>query len=43
MYRENIGEPEILAELTPMIHRYAAERQPGEPFGDFVMRAGYIA
>jgi sulfite reductase (NADPH) hemoprotein beta-component len=42
MYRENIGEPEILAELTPMIHRYAAERQPGEPFGDFVIRAGYV-
>lgn len=42
MYRENIGEKEILAELTPMIHRYAKERNKGEPFGDFVIRAGYV-
>ncbi|HMO51552.1 MAG TPA: assimilatory sulfite reductase (NADPH) hemoprotein subunit [Kiritimatiellia bacterium] len=42
MYRENIGEEQILAELTPMIHRYAAEREPGEKFGDFVIRAGYV-
>ncbi len=43
MYRENIGEKQILDELTPMIQRYAAERKAGEPFGDFVIRAGYIA
>lgn len=42
MYRENIGEEQILAELTPIIQRYAKEREKGEPFGDFVIRAGYV-
>ena len=42
MYRENIGEEQILAELTPIIQRYAAERTSGEKFGDFVIRAGYV-
>jgi sulfite reductase (NADPH) hemoprotein beta-component len=42
MYRENIGEEQILEELTPMIHRYAKERKAGEPFGDFVIRSGYV-
>lgn len=43
LYRENIGEDEILAELTPLIERFAAEREAGEHFGDFVIRAGIIA
>ncbi|NNC23762.1 NADPH-dependent assimilatory sulfite reductase hemoprotein subunit [Salinisphaera sp. USBA-960] len=43
LYRENIGEAEILAELTPLINRYAVEASAGEPFGDFVIRAGVIA
>ena len=42
LYRENIGEPEILAELEPMIDHYARERRDGEPFGDFVIRTDYI-
>lgn len=42
MYRENIGEEQILAELSPIIHRYAKERNQGEKFGDFVIRAGYV-
>jgi sulfite reductase (NADPH) hemoprotein beta-component len=42
LYRENIGEQEILAVLEPMIHQYAKERQEGEHFGDFVIRAGYV-
>jgi sulfite reductase (NADPH) hemoprotein beta-component len=42
LHRENIGEQEILAELKPMIDHYAQEREAGEPFGDFVIRAGYI-
>lgn len=42
LYRENIGEAEILDELTPMIGRFAAERNDGEHFGDFVIRAGII-
>jgi len=43
IYRETVTEPEILAILKPMIKRYALERTPGERFGDFVIRAGYIA
>lgn len=42
MYRENIDEKEILATLEPIIHRYAKERDNGEHFGDFVIRAGYV-
>ncbi|WP_110651756.1 NADPH-dependent assimilatory sulfite reductase hemoprotein subunit [Salinicola peritrichatus] len=42
LYRENINEATILAELTPLIRRYAAEREAGEPFGDFVIRIGVI-
>ncbi|KAG9056579.1 hypothetical protein FS842_010264 [Serendipita sp. 407] len=43
IYRENVTEPQILAILGPMIKRYALERQKGERFGDFVIRAGYIS
>ena len=42
LYKENIGETEILETLAPIFRRYAAERQPGERFGDFVIRAGYV-
>ncbi|MGJ8513519.1 NADPH-dependent assimilatory sulfite reductase hemoprotein subunit [Carnimonas bestiolae] len=42
MYRENIDEETILKELTPLLYRYAEERNEGEHFGDFVIRAGVI-
>jgi sulfite reductase (NADPH) hemoprotein beta-component len=42
LYRENIGEKEILETLKPILHQYAKERQPKERFGDFVIRAGII-
>lgn len=42
MYRENIGEEEILNELRLLFGRYAKERHEGEHFGDFVVRAGII-
>lgn len=42
MYRENIGEEEILSELRVLIARYAKERETGEHFGDFVIRAGVV-
>jgi len=42
LYRENINEEQILAELTPIIQRYAQEREAGERFGDFVIKAGYV-
>ena len=42
IYRENVGEEEILKELGVILPRYAKERQEGEHFGDFVIRAGIV-
>ncbi len=42
VYRENIGETEILTELDGLFARFAAERQPDERFGDFVVRVGIV-
>ncbi|PJH91588.1 assimilatory sulfite reductase (NADPH) hemoprotein subunit [Bacillus sp. SN1] len=42
MYRENIGEDDILSELRVLLSCYAKERDEGEHFGDFVIRAGII-
>ncbi|WP_085522826.1 assimilatory sulfite reductase (NADPH) hemoprotein subunit [Tuberibacillus sp. Marseille-P3662] len=42
LYRENIGEEEILENLRPILFQYAKERQDGEHFGDYVIRAGYV-
>ncbi|KAF9289029.1 hypothetical protein BGZ68_010184 [Mortierella alpina] len=42
LYKESLTEPEIVAELTPMIRRWAAERLDGEHFGDFVIRVGIV-
>lgn len=42
LYRENIGEEEILNTLRPILFQYVKERQEGERFGDYVIRAGYI-
>lgn len=43
LYRENIDEPAILAALDPLFARYAADRVPGERFGDFLVRAGIVS
>lgn len=43
IYRENIGEEEILATLKPIFFQFAKERQENEHFGDFVIRSGYVA
>lgn len=42
MVRENIGEAEILDLLAETIRRYAREREPGEAFGDFTIRAAIV-
>ncbi|KRE75075.1 assimilatory sulfite reductase (NADPH) hemoprotein subunit [Paenibacillus sp. Soil750] len=42
LYKENIGESEILDSLQTIIPHYAKERQHEEHFGDFVIRAGYV-
>jgi sulfite reductase (NADPH) hemoprotein beta-component len=43
LHRENIGEAEILRDLSGLFRRYAAERTAGERFGDFAVRAGLVA
>src|SRR5690606_9232859 len=43
LYRADLGHDEIVAALTPLIERYAREREAGERFGDFVIRKGYVA
>ncbi|MEK4028531.1 assimilatory sulfite reductase (NADPH) hemoprotein subunit [Pseudobacillus sp. FSL P4-0506] len=42
LYKENVGEKEILALLRPILSQYAKERQEGERFGDYVIRAGIV-
>jgi sulfite reductase (NADPH) hemoprotein beta-component len=42
LYKENIGEAEILESLRPIVAQYAKERREGEHFGDFTIRAGYV-
>jgi sulfite reductase (NADPH) hemoprotein beta-component len=42
LYRENLVDEDIVAALEPILRRYARERNPGEHFGDFVIRAGYV-
>ncbi len=43
LYAQDVDEKRILALLDPLIARYAKERNDGEHFGDFVIRAGVIA
>ncbi len=40
--RENVGEAAILEVLDDTLGRYAREREAGEPFGDFTIRAGIV-
>ncbi|WEM42063.1 assimilatory sulfite reductase (NADPH) hemoprotein subunit [Photobacterium sp. DA100] len=42
MYRENITVEQILSELDSLVGRWAKEREAGEDFGDFTIRAGII-
>ncbi len=43
LYRENIDEAAILAELDPLFAQYASGRESGEHFGDFLVRTGVVA
>ena len=43
MYLENVGEPAILEALDKVLGHFARERKEGEHFGDFAIRAGYVA
>ncbi len=42
LYRRDVDETAILEALTPLLHEYAAGREAGERFGDWVIRAGHI-
>ncbi|MEO6217564.1 MAG: NADPH-dependent assimilatory sulfite reductase hemoprotein subunit [Sphingomonas sp.] len=42
MVRENIGENQILDMLSDVLGRFSREREAGERFGDFVIRAGIV-
>lgn len=42
LYRSSIMEPEILEIMKGLFSRYAKERNQGECFGDWTLRAGII-
>jgi sulfite reductase (NADPH) hemoprotein beta-component len=43
LYAEDVDHAGIIAQLDPPFAAYAAERGLGEHFGDFVIRAGFVA
>ena len=43
IYRENVDEVALLEALDLLFARYAGEREPGEHFGDFLLRTGVLA
>ena len=43
LYRENLDEPAILAELDPLFAAWSAERTRGESFGDYLHRSGRLS
>lgn len=42
LYRENIDETTLLDSLDPLFRQYAAQRDAGERFGDFLVRSGVV-
>lgn len=42
LYKASVPVAELVPILGPIFRRYATERTPGETFGDFVIRAGYV-
>ncbi len=42
MYKENITDKQILEEIDLLVARWSKEREEGEAFGDFTIRAGII-
>jgi sulfite reductase (NADPH) hemoprotein beta-component len=43
LYREDLDHAGIISALEPLFAAYARERQKGERFGDFTIRAGHVA
>jgi sulfite reductase (NADPH) hemoprotein beta-component len=42
LYAEDVDKAQIVRLLEPIFTRYAKERDEGERFGDFAIRAGYV-
>jgi sulfite reductase (NADPH) hemoprotein beta-component len=42
LYSEDLDHAGIVAALDPVFAAYAAQRHPGERFGDFAIRAGFV-
>lgn len=42
LYAQDVGKARIVELLEPLLLRYAKERDEGERFGDFVIRAGVV-
>jgi sulfite reductase (NADPH) hemoprotein beta-component len=42
LYKASLPAAEIVPTVRPLLRRYAEERQPGERFGDFVIRVGVV-
>ena len=42
LYKENVDEAGVLSEIDALSARWSAERNDGEAFGDFVIRAGIV-
>ena len=43
LFAEDLQHDEIVARLDPVFAAYAKEREPNERFGEFVIRAGFVA
>ncbi len=43
LYKQSVKSDEIVPLLRPIIVAYAREREDGERFGDFCIRAGYVS
>ena len=43
LYAEDLEHDAIIAALDPLFAAYAKEHAPGERFGEFVVRAGFVA
>ena len=42
LYAEDVNGAQVVRLLEPIFGRYAKEREDGERFGDFTIRAGYV-
>jgi len=43
LYRRDVSESDLVKVIAPILEAYAKEREEGERFGDFTIRAGYVA